>query len=185
MQDELKEIIGEEAIQKRVEELALRITRDYEGRELVLVGILKGAFIFMADLARRIELPLQVDFVRMASYGSSTESSGNISFTKDIELDIKDRDVLIVEDIVDTGHTLKYLTEVLRLHRPRSVKICCLIDKKERREVDVEVDYVGFEVGRGFLVGYGLDFNEDYRNLRGIYQLNPGYTPRAYEPSER
>jgi hypoxanthine phosphoribosyltransferase len=139
----------------------------------------------MADLIRHIKNPLQIDFVRMASYGSKAESLGQISFTKDIEIDIKDKDVLVVEDIVDTGYTLKYLKEVLKLHSPASIKICCLIDKKERRKVKIEVDYVGFYISHGFLVGFGLDFNENYRHLPAVYHLNPNYMPEGFMPSDR
>ncbi len=185
MADDLREVISAESISARVKKLGEEITGDYEGKELILVGILKGAFIFTADLARAIDLPLEIDFVRLSSYGSGTTSSGFVRISKDIEIDIRGKDVLVVEDIVDTGHTLKYLQEVLSIHKPASVKICCLIDKKERREVDVEVDYVGFDVPKGFLVGYGLDYNEQYRHLDGIYHLTPGCEPRAFRPSER
>jgi hypoxanthine phosphoribosyltransferase len=184
-QDELKEVLSPTIIQERIQALGRQITLDYAGRSLVLVGVLKGAFIFLADLCRAIDLPIQVDFVRMASYGSKQESSGRISFTKDIELDIKGKDVLVVEDIIDTGHTIKYLKEVLTLHQPASVRICCLIDKHERREVAIQADYVGFEVKHGFLVGYGLDFAEDYRCLPGVFHLNPGHRPKAFQPSDR
>lgn len=183
--DELKEVLSAEAIKERIQALGRQITEDYAGKPLVLIGVLKGAFIFLADLCRAIDLPLQVDFVRMASYGSKQESSGRISFTKDIELDISGKDVLVVEDIIDTGHTIKYLKEVLMLHHPASVRICCLIDKHERREVDIKADYVGFDVKQGFLVGYGLDFAEDYRCLPGVFHLNPGHKPRAFQPSDR
>ncbi|NDY42556.1 hypoxanthine phosphoribosyltransferase [Dissulfurirhabdus thermomarina] len=183
--DELEELISPDRIRARVRELGDEISRDYEGRPLVVVGILKGAFIFMADLVRHIRGPLVVDFVRLASYGSGTRSTGEVHITKDIEVDVEDRDVLVVEDIVDTGTTLRYLEEVLKLHKPRSVRICCLIDKKERRETDVSVHYVGFDVPRGFLVGYGLDFDEHYRHLPGIYRLRPGYHPEGFRPSEK
>ena len=183
--DELIEIISGEEITTRVKALAGEINRDYKGQELIAIGILKGAFIFLADLVRQLTMPVQIDFVRLASYGSSMESSGKIAFSKDIELDVGRRHVLVVEDIVDTGYTLKYLKDVLELKGPESVKVCCLIDKKERRKVDIEVDYVGFEVPKGFLVGYGLDYNEQYRNLPGIFNLNPSYEPRSYIPSER
>jgi len=184
--DQLQEVLSSETIKTRVNELGEQISRDYHGRPMVLIGILNGAFIFMADLVRHIKNPLlQIDFVRLASYGSQTEPSGQISFTKDIELDIKGKDVLVVEDIVDTGYTLKYLKEVLKLHNPASVRICCLIDKKERREVPIEVDYVGFDIPRGFLVGYGLDFDENYRGLPAVYHLNPGYQPEGFAPSDR
>ena len=183
--DELKEVISAEEIASRVQDLGRQITSDYEGKELVVIGILKGAFIFMADLVRHIDLPLAIDFVRLQSYGSSTSSSGQISITKDVELPISQRHVLVVEDIVDTGYTLKYLKDMLSLHHTASVRICCLIDKKERRKVDVEADYVGFEIPKGFLVGYGLDYDEQYRHLPGIYHLNPGYEAKAFIPSDR
>ncbi len=183
--DRLKEVISFQAIQAKVEEMGREIARDYQDRQLVVIGILKGAFIFMADLVRAMDIPLRVDFVRLSSYGTRAESSGRVSITKDIELDIKGKDVLVVEDIVDTGYTLKYLKELLELHNPASVRICCLIDKKERREVDIDVDYVGFDVKKGFLVGYGLDFDERYRNLKGVYHITPGYEPEGFQPSDR
>ncbi|HSR37127.1 MAG TPA: hypoxanthine phosphoribosyltransferase [Desulfurivibrionaceae bacterium] len=167
-------VISEAAIASRVRELGERIRREYAGRPLVLVGILNGAFIFTADLARAIDLPLEVDFIRVASYGKGTCSSGTISLTKDIELDIGGKEVLLVEDIVDTGRTLACLTEMLAARAPASLKICALIDKQERREVAVTVDYAGFTVADGFLVGYGLDCAERYRNLPAVYRLlNP------------
>ncbi len=182
--DKLKEILSPQQIQERVAELGREITKDYQGRTIVVVGILNGAFMFMADLVRAIDLPVQVDFVRLSSYRGA-DSSGQVSITKDVELVLKDKDVLVVEDIVDTGLTLQYLKEVLKLHKAASVKICCLIDKKERREVPIEADYVGFDIERGFLVGYGLDYEENYRNLPGVYHLSPGYEPEAFRPSER
>jgi hypoxanthine phosphoribosyltransferase len=182
--DELREILSPSAIQDRVRELGKQITEDYRNRPVVVIGILNGAFIFLADLVRAIDLPLQVDFVRLVSYAGS-QTTGQVSITKDVELVLKDKDILVVEDIVDTGYTLEYLKEVLKLHRPASVKICCLIDKKERREVPIEVDYAGFDVQRGFLVGYGLDYEENYRQLSGIFHLSPHYEPEAFNPSER
>lgn len=183
--DELKLIISPEEIQERIKQLGEEITRDYENKELIVIGILKGAFIFMADLVRKIDLPIKMDFVRLQSYGSKTESSGQISITKDVELSLKNRDVLVVEDIIDTGYTLKYLKNMLKLHETASVKICCLIDKKERRRVDIDADYIGFEVASGFLVGYGLDFDEQYRHLPGIYHLSPRYEAKGFIPSDR
>ncbi len=182
--DEFKEVLSPQTIQERVRELGSEITRDYAGREVVLIGILNGAFIFLADLVRAIDLRLQIDFVRLVSY-SGTESTGQVTITKDVELVLKDKDVIVVEDIVDTGYTLEYLKEVLKLHKPASVKICCLIDKKERREVPVDVDYAGFDIPRGFLVGYGLDYEENYRHLPGIFHLTPRYEPEGFNPSER
>ncbi len=183
--DELLPVITGEEIGQRVSQLGAQITEDYQDRDLVVIGILKGAFIFMADLVRKIDLPLEVDFVRLQSYGSGTESSGQVAITKDVELALKDKHVLIVEDIVDTGYTLKYLKEVLSLHQTASVKICCLIDKKERRKVEIDVEYIGFEIEKGFLVGYGLDYDEQYRQLPGIFHLNPRYEAKGFVPSER
>jgi hypoxanthine phosphoribosyltransferase len=164
-------LISREAIARRVAELAEQISRDYAGRDLVTVGVLKGVFIFLADLVRALEFPVEVDFVRLYSYGPGTTSAGEIHITKDVELPLKDRDVLIVEDIVDTGLTLDFLINHIAGHRPSSLKVCCLIDKKERREVEVPLDYVGFVVEKGFLVGYGLDCGEKQRTLPEIYVM--------------
>jgi hypoxanthine phosphoribosyltransferase len=162
-------LISRNDIARRVAELGEQIGRDYAGQDLVMVGILKGVFIFMADLVRALPFSVEVDFVRLCSYGVGTTSSGEVHITKDVEMPLKDRDVLIVEDIVDTGLTLAFLKQHLAGHRPRSLKICCLIDKKERREVEVPLDYVGFPVEKGFLVGYGLDCGEKSRTLPEIY----------------
>ena len=159
------------AIQKRVQELAGQISGDYAGRELVVIGILKGAFIFMADLIREIRIPCNIDFVRVASYGGSSESSGKVIMTKDIETSIKGRDILIVEDIVDTGFTLQYLVKWLKESNPHSLKICVFLDKRKRRKVSFEADYVGFTIDDGFVVGYGLDFNEQYRFFPDVYVI--------------
>jgi hypoxanthine phosphoribosyltransferase len=159
------------AIQKRVQELGGQISGDYAGRELVVIGILKGAFIFMADLIREISIPCNIDFVRVASYGASSENSGKVVMTKDIETSIKGRDILIVEDIVDTGLTLQYLVEWLKERNPHSLKICVFLDKRKRRKVSFEADYVGFTIDDGFVVGYGLDFNEQYRFFPDVYVI--------------
>jgi hypoxanthine phosphoribosyltransferase len=164
-------LFSREEIARRVRELAETLSRDYAGLDPVLVGVLKGVFIFMADLVRALEFPVEVDFVRLRSYGTGTESSGEVHITKDVELPLKDRHVLIVEDIVDSGLTLAFLKEHLASHQPSSLKICCLIDKKERREVEVPLDYVGFSVEKGFLVGYGLDCGEKQRTLPEILVL--------------
>lgn len=168
-----KEIIfPKEAIQKRVRELAARISEDYAGRELIMIGVLKGAFIFMADLIREISIPCRVDFARLASYGAGSDSSGKVVMTKDIETSIKDKDILIVEDILDTGLTLQYFVGWLKERNPRSLKICVFLDKRKRRKVSFEADYVGFTIDDGFVVGYGLDFNEKYRFTPDIYVIN-------------
>jgi hypoxanthine phosphoribosyltransferase len=165
-----KEILySRELIQKRVREIAGRLSADYAGRELVVIGILKGAFIFMADLIRAMTIPCQIDFVRVASYGAGQESSGKVVMTKDIETSIAGRDVLIVEDIVDTGLTLTYLVNWLKERNPSSIKVCVFLDKRKRRKVSFEADYVVFTMDDGFVVGYGLDFNEQARYLPEVY----------------
>ena len=168
---ELIAVWTEEEIRSRLNVLAQQISRDYAGREIVLVCVLKGAFVFLADLARRLAPEVRIDFVRLASYGSETSSSGEVRISKPLEMDIRHRDVLVVEDIVDSGLTLKFLLDYLMSQGPRSVRVCALIDKCERREVTVSIDYSGFKVEKGFLVGYGLDYDEKYRNLPGIYAL--------------
>ncbi len=174
MQAHKRCLISREDIARRVQELGERLSRDYQGRDLVMVGVLKGVFIFMADLVRALDFPVEVDFVRLASYGKGTESSGEVHITKDVEAPLKDRDVLIVEDIVDSGLTMDFLLRHLAGHHPRSLKICCFIDKRERREVEVPLDYVGFVVEKGFLVGYGLDCGEHDRTLPEIYVVETG-----------
>jgi hypoxanthine phosphoribosyltransferase len=164
-------LISREDIARRVQELADQISRDYRDKDLVIVGILKGAFIFMADLVRALDLPVEIDFVRLRSYGDGTTSSGEVRITKDVELPLKDRHVLIVEDIIDIGYTLDFLHQHLAVQQPLSLKTCCLIDKQERRAVSVSLDYVGFPVERGFLVGYGLDCAEKFRTLPEVYEL--------------
>lgn len=164
-------LISREEIARRVQELADQISRDYRDKDLVIVGILKGAFIFMADLVRALDVPAEIDFVRLMSYGDGTTSSGQVHITKDTEITLKDRHVLIVEDIIDIGYTLHFLHQHLAAQQPLSLKICCLIDKKERRAVDVHIDYRGFSVKKGFLVGYGLDCAEKFRTLPEVYEL--------------
>jgi hypoxanthine phosphoribosyltransferase len=176
---EKKLILSKQDIAGRVQELGATITRDYAGSNLLVVGVLNGAFIFMADLVREIKLDLQIDFVRLASYGMSTTSSGEVRFSKDVELDIKNRDILIVEDIVDTGNTIFYLHNYLKERGAKSVHTCALIDKKERREVEVAIEYVGFEVKEGFLIGYGLDCREQYRQYGEIYHLEENKVPKV------
>lgn len=171
MSNSMRCLLSREAIGRRVRELAAEISRDYRGRDLVMVGVLKGAFIFLADLVRELSFPVEIDFVRLASYGGGTSPTGEVHITKDVELSLEGRDVLIVEDIIDIGYTLAFLKKHLTSHKAASVKICCLIDKKERRKVDVPLDYVGFVVEKGFLVGYGLDCGEKQRTLPEVYVL--------------
>ncbi len=171
MPEEMIPVLSRAEISQKVKGLAQRISEDYTGKELVVLGVLKGCFIFLADLIREITIPVQVDFVRLASYGSNTTSSGTIRITKEAELDIRNRDVLIVEDIIDSGVTIAYLLDHLKSFSPKSVKVCAFIDKSERREVQVPIDYAGIMVEQGFLVGYGLDFDEKYRALPAIYRI--------------
>ena len=164
-------VLSREQIRERVEQLAARITDDYTGTEPVLIGVLNGAFIFLADLVRSMAIPHHIDFIRVASYGHGSDSSGTIRLAKDVEFDLKRRHVLLVEDIVDTGTTLAWLRETFAEKLAASVRICALIDKKERRQTPVAIDYTGFTLKEGFLVGYGLDYAEQYRYLPEIYSL--------------
>ncbi|MBO5554733.1 MAG: hypoxanthine phosphoribosyltransferase [Solobacterium sp.] len=158
-------------IAKRVAELGAEITRDYEGKDLIVVGILKGAGVFMSDLIREINSPIRIDFMSVSSYGNSTVSSGIVRITNDLHQDIQGCSVLIVEDIIDTGNTLHYLREYLKNRGAEDVKICALLDKPSRRQVEVPVEYVGFEVEDRFIIGYGIDYAEKYRNLPFIGTL--------------
>ncbi|MCL2340798.1 MAG: hypoxanthine phosphoribosyltransferase [Proteobacteria bacterium] len=167
-----KPLLTARQIQDRVLELGRQITQDYQGRQLVILGVLNGAFIFAADLCRAIALDLEIDFIRVASYGAATVSSGTVRLLQKPGIDLTGKDVLLVEDIVDTGATMAWLQNHFRQSPARSVRICSLIDKKERRTAEVEVDYTGFDLDRGFLVGYGLDSAEHYRNLPAIYALD-------------
>ena len=164
-------LIAHQDILERVEELAREISADYAGREPILIGILNGVVFFFADLVMRMTIPCKIDFIRAASYGSGKTSSGAVKFIKDVEIPVEGQDLLVVEDIVDTGLTLDQIVRSLREKDAASTRICALIDKKERREQAVTIDYCGFEVEQGFLVGYGLDYDEQYRNLPDIYIL--------------
>lgn len=166
MINDLKEIIlTSEQISERIKELGAKISSDYQDSPPVLVGILKGALPFMADLIRAISVPMVYDLMAVSSYGASTKSTGTVRIIKDLDLEIEDRDVIIVEDIVDTGLTLQYLLENLRSRRPRSLKVCTLLDKPSRRQTPIQPDYNGFEIPDVFVVGFGLDYAEKYRNL--------------------
>lgn len=158
-------LLDEQKIRNRIIEMGAQITEDYEGKELVVICILKGGVIFLADLTREIKLPLTMDFMAVSSYGVSTKSSGVVRILKDLDQDIEGKDVLIVEDIVDTGLTLHYLMDYLTSRGPNSVKVCCFLDKPSRRQSLVDVDYIGFEIPDEFVVGYGLDYAQKYRNL--------------------
>ena len=174
MHDDIEEILlSSEIIQAKIVELGQRITADYRGKYLLLLGTLKGAVPFIADLARAIDLPLEIDYMAVSSYGNSTESSGVVRILKDLEGPVQQKNVLIVEDIVDSGQTLHYLMDVLRQRRPMSLRVCTLLDKGRERVKPVELDYTGFQIPDRFVVGYGLDYAQLYRNLPYIGILKP------------
>lgn len=172
-EDVAEVLISSDQLQKRIREMGAQITADFAGEELLVIAVLKGAILFLADLIRHIDLPLAVDFMAVSSYGAGTESSGVVRILKDLDEPIEGRHVLIVEDIVDSGRTLDYLLRLLRQRRPATLHVCSLLDKRERREIDVPIDYVGFEVPNEFVVGYGLDYAELYRQLPFIGVLKP------------
>lgn len=169
-----KVLISKEQITKKVEELGKKISSDYEGLNPVLVSILKGSSIFFADLIRQIKIPLEIDFLAVSSYGSSVNTSGEVKVVKDLDESIDGRHVIIVEDIVDTGLTLNFIKEMFARRNALSVKVCALLNKSSRREIQVNLDYFGFEIGNHFLVGYGLDYAEKYRNLPDVCILKTG-----------
>jgi len=168
---ELRPLLDQDQIRRRVKELAQQISRDYQGKEILCICILKGAFVFLSDLMRHIDVPVQVDFVGLESYGSEMVSSGQIRVTRESSIPIEEKDVIIVEDIIDSGRTLKFLVDELRSRKPRSLRICCLLDKKSRRQVEFHADYVGFDIENLFVVGYGLDVNEQFRNLPSVHYV--------------
>ena len=166
-------LLSEEQIHARTQELGAKISADYAGRELSLICVLKGGVVFLADLIRSVHIPVRIDFMATSSYGAATQSSGVVRILKDLDMTIEGRNVLIVEDIIDTGHTLTYLVRILHERRPASLRICTLLNKPERREIEMPIDYVGFDIPNEFVVGYGLDYNERYRNLPYIGVLKP------------
>lgn len=168
-----KVLIKANDITKRTDEIAKQITKDYEGEEVVMICILRGATLFFADLVRKVELDVNFDFMDVSSYGAGVTSSGEVRIIKDISTPIKDKNVIIVEDIIDSGNTLSYLKRILKQRNPKSIKIASLLDKPERREVQIEGDYVGFKIPDVFVIGYGLDYNEKYRNLPDVCILSP------------
>jgi len=170
-QPQLKILISRDEIAKAVNRLACDIERNYQGKQPLLVGVLKGSFVFMADLIRQLDLPLELDFIRLSSYGAARESSGKIRVIQGVKTRIKGRDVLVIEDIVDTGITISFLLDYLKKKQPASLKLCALTDKPSRRRVPVPIDYRGFTVPNKFIVGYGLDCDQRFRNLPHIYAL--------------
>ena len=166
-----KILISKEDLNKRIKEIGAQITKDFAGEEIIVIGVLKGSVLFMTDLIREIDLPMDIDFMVVSSYGNDTESSGNVKIIKDINIDVANKNIIIVEDIIDTGYTMQNLKELFKVRDCKAFKICTLLDKKERRQVEINADYVGFSVPNEFVVGYGLDFNGKYRNLEDIVVL--------------
>jgi hypoxanthine phosphoribosyltransferase len=172
-----KVLIEEDAVAARVAELGADVSTDYAGKDLLLIGVLKGAVFFMADLMRALTIPCEVDFMAISSYGASTDSSGVVRILKDLDINIDGRNVLVVEDIIDSGLTLSYLMRMLESRNPASLEVCALLTKPDRREIDVRVRYTGFEIPNEFVIGYGLDFGERYRNLPYVAVLDPDAVP--------
>ncbi|MDL2220880.1 hypoxanthine phosphoribosyltransferase [Eubacteriales bacterium OttesenSCG-928-N14] len=171
--DECTTLISAERIAERVAQIGKQITEDYAGKELIVACVLKGGFMFCADLVRQISMPLKLDFISASSYGSGSTSTGNVRIFKDLEMDIKGKDLLLVEDIVDSGTTIKTLRDMLLARDPASIKVCALLDKPDRRKADIEADYVCFAIPDEFVVGYGLDYDSRYRNLPDVMVLAP------------
>lgn len=172
--NDIQEVLfSEEQLKNRVREIAQQITADYQGKEIMLISVLRGSFVFMADLCRAIDLPCTLDFMAVSSYGKGTKSSGQVQITKDLSEDISDRHIIVVEDILDSGNTLSYLLKLLENRHPASIRLCTLLDKPERRTKPVQVHYSGFTIPDAFVVGYGLDYAEKYRNLPYIGILKP------------
>lgn len=165
MAEKIKVLLSEEEVDAKIKEIGEQISKDYEGRQVHLVCVLKGGSFFMCELAKRITVPVSLDFMSVSSYGSDTKSSGVVRIVKDLDEPLKGKDVIVVEDIVDSGHTLSYLLEMLKNREPASLRLCTLLDKPERRVADVYVDYTGFQIPDEFVVGYGLDYDQKYRNL--------------------
>jgi len=172
-------LIDEESLQRRIGELGEEISNDYAGRDLLLVGVLKGAVFFLADLMRQLTVPCEIDFMAISSYGASTDSSGVVRILKDLDINIEGRHVLVVEDVIDSGLTLSYLIRNLEARGPATLEICALLTKPARREIDVPVRYIGFEIPNRFVIGYGLDFAERYRNLPYVGVLDPALVPEG------
>ncbi|HET8571183.1 MAG TPA: hypoxanthine phosphoribosyltransferase [Candidatus Limnocylindria bacterium] len=181
--DDVEEVLlSSEVLQERVRELGRQLSADYAGRDPVLVSVLKGSIVFLADLMRAMEIPLSLDLMEVSSYGSGTETSGQVRILKDLSASIEGRDVIVVEDIIDTGLTLNYLLRYLAERNPASLRICCLLDKPARRLAEIEIDYTGFTIPDRFVIGYGLDYDEHYRNLPYVGVLRPSvYTDTAPE----
>ena len=184
MSETIRELISEEDVAAKVKEIGAQITKDYEGKAVHLICVLKGGVFFTCELAKRIEVPVSLDFMSVSSYGDDTKSSGVVKIIKDLDESIEGKDVLIVEDIIDSGRTLSYLIEVLKQRNPASIRLCALLNKPDRREVEVQIDYLGFDIPDEFVVGYGLDYAQKYRNLPFIGVVEPDAAEDAPEEAE-
>lgn len=184
MAETIKVLVSEEEVEKRIRDLGEKISKDYEGKQVHLICVLKGGVFFMCELAKRITVPVSMDFMSVSSYGDGTTSSGVVKIAKDLDESLEGKDVLVVEDIIDSGRTLSYLLEILKKRNPNSMKLCTLLDKPERRVMDVNVDYVGFNIPDEFVVGYGLDYAQKYRNLPFIGVVEPDAAEDAPETAE-
>ena len=173
MSEKIKVLLSEEEVDSRIKQIAAKVSKDYAGKEIHLICVLKGGVFFTCELAKRITVPVSLDFMSVSSYGDDTKSSGVVKIVKDLDQPLEGKDVLIVEDILDTGVTLSHLVPMLKLRRPNSVRLCTILSKPSRRKVDIEPDYCGFEVPDEFVVGYGLDYDEKYRNLPYVGVLKP------------
>lgn len=176
---ELSPVLSQEEIRKRVADLATQISSDYSNETLIVIGVLKGAFIFLADLVRMMDIPVEIDFIRASSYGHGDTSSGEVMLADELHTEVAGKHILIVEDIIDTGHTIEELISCLKARSPKSVRVCACVDKTQRRETDFKADYICFSVEKGFLVGYGLDYAEKYRYLPAIYSLTNSTSEEA------
>lgn len=173
MGENIRVLISEEAVDKRIREMAEIINEEYKGKSVHLICILKGSIFFTCELAKRLEIPVTIDFMQVSSYGDGTESTGRVKIAKDLDESVEDKDIIVIEDIIDSGRTLNYLMDILKARNPKSIKLCTLLDKPDRRVVDISVDYTGFCIPDEFVVGYGLDYAQKYRNLPyiGVVEL--------------
>ena len=185
MSEKIKVLLSEEEVDSRIRQIAAKISKDYAGREIHLICVLKGGVFFTCELAKRITVPVSLDFMSVSSYGDDTKSSGVVKIVKDLDQPLEGKDVLIVEDIIDSGRTLHYLIPVLKQRNPKSIRLCALLNKPDRREVEVQIDYLGFDIPDEFVIGYGLDYAQKYRNLPFIGVVEPEAAEDAEEGAEQ
>lgn len=185
MSEKIKVLLSEEEVDSRIKQIAAKVSKDYAGKEIHLICVLKGGVFFTCELAKRITVPVSLDFMSVSSYGDDTKSSGVVKIVKDLDQPLEGKDVLIVEDIIDSGRTLHYLIPVLKQRNPKSIRLCALLNKPDRREVEVQIDYLGFDIPDEFVIGYGLDYAQKYRNLPFIGVVEPEAAEDAEEGAEQ